>query len=84
MYRCQVCRKHTEDIDESPCDDSHVFEPLKIATMHKLEFDGTDRILYCTQSSLKPGVQGVGSWLGVNCIRCRAKYKEEQLVEQSN
>ena len=84
MYRCKVCLKRTEDIDNPPCDKDPCdeFDPEKIATIHSLYFDGATRKVLCTGKAVTPGIRGVGSGLGITCIRCKRKAHENYLREK--
>jgi hypothetical protein len=84
MYRCQVCKRRTEDIDSPPCiDKGHQFKPQQITTFHKFirEKNGSMTVL-CTGKPPKSGTQGLGGNYGINCIRCKTKMKE--LLEAGN
>jgi hypothetical protein len=74
MYRCQVCRKRTEDIDNPPCS-GHEFVPQQIKTIHKFIYDRSSRTVtvLCTGKPPRPGTTGLGGNYGINCIRCRTK-----------
>lgn len=74
MYRCQTCRKRTEDIDVIPCNPAnHEFVPQEIRTIHKFIYDRAERTVtvLCTGKPPFPGTTGLGGNYGINCIRCK-------------
>jgi hypothetical protein len=78
MYRCQVCRRRTEDIDSPPCiSNDHVFTPQKIDTIHKYDYKNGYVTVRCTGAAPTPNMIGLGSDLGINCIRCRTIMQQE-------
>ena len=86
MYRCQVCRRRTEDIDVAPCiDNRHEFKPEEIRTLHRFVFSADRRsvTVLCTGKPPKPATQGLGGNYGINCPRCRAKLKDLFLSRDS-
>lgn len=76
MYRCQSCRKRTEDIDVPPCNPAnHKFIPEKIRLMHKYVYSKEGVYCLCTGSRPTGNMTGLGGNLGITCIRCKEAMK---------
>lgn len=85
MYRCQVCKKRTEDIDEAPCNPAnHVFRPEHIRTLHKYIYDRKNKTVtvLCTGNAPRRGTEGLGGNYGITCVRCKTKMKELARLEK--
>jgi hypothetical protein len=82
MYRCQTCKRRTEDIDEVPCvTKDHPFSPEEITTVHHYSRGPEgERLLACTGRPSKPGVMAIGGRMGLTCIRCKTALKEAALA----
>lgn len=88
MYRCQVCKKRTEDLDVVPCNPAnHAFSPIEIRTLHKFIYDKANKTItvLCTGQPPRQGTLGLGGNYGINCIRCRTAIKNAaQAIKDSD
>lgn len=76
MYKCQVCNKRTEFIDEPPCTEEHEFKAIEITTIHKFVLKDGRKTILCTDRPPRRGAVSVGGNYGISCIRCRKKMKD--------
>ena len=85
MYRCQVCKKRTEDVDVAPCNPAnHTYMPEKIRALHKFIYDRANktRTVLCTGLPPKPGTEGLGGNYGISCIRCKQAMKDAAITAE--